>query len=482
MEDTSIDVTHRVDVVDTPGGSLASPLAPGTGRQHRRKDIPLPRPPLHQQVVADLVALVAVGLALASTEPTFALVAVPIAIIMLRFADLYRPATAPQALDQLGGITQAAGLTCLVAAALSGVGAVPALAYASAMIAAVFTARGVLYRIALETARTSPRNALIVGTGADGQAFAERLLTHAEFGLRPTGFIDDDPDPIDPYLPLETVGAVDDLPALISAGAVDRLIIDAGSVTESHLLSVLDWASRDAVEVTVLPVLAQHLSTAITVEGLAGTTALTYRPSRHRGVTWTIKRTLDLVGAVIGIVVTLPISIVTAIAIKLDSPGPVIFRQQRVGQHGELFTMWKFRSMVNDAEHGVIDLRDANEAHGPYFKVDRDPRITKVGRWIRRFSIDEIPQFVNVLRNEMSLVGPRPALEREVAQYPEWFRRRMLVPPGVTGMWQVSGRFLLPFGESTRLDVFYVDHWSLGLDLKILAKTLPVVLSGRGAR
>lgn len=194
------------------------------------------------------------------------------------------------------------------------------------------------------------------------------------------------------------------------------------------------------------------------------------------------KRALDLVVALGLLLVTLPVWLGVALAVKLDSPGPVLYRQLRVGQHGRLFWMYKFRSMVCEAEQRVLDLTDANEADGPFFKMVRDPRVTRVGRVIRRLSIDELPQLVNVVRGDMAIVGPRPALPSELAKAPAWFLRRLEVPQGLTGLWQVSGRFELPFRDAARLDLHYVDRWSLGMDLRILARTVPAVLTARGAR
>jgi lipopolysaccharide/colanic/teichoic acid biosynthesis glycosyltransferase len=194
------------------------------------------------------------------------------------------------------------------------------------------------------------------------------------------------------------------------------------------------------------------------------------------------KRVLDIVLAMVLLLVTAPLWIAVAVAVKFDSPGPVLFRQSRVGRGGRPFTLFKFRSMIDNAEVHLEDVAALNEADGPYFKVAADPRITRVGRAIRRLSVDELPQLLNVLRGEMSLVGPRPALASEVAQYPLWLRRRLDATPGLTGLWQISGRFLLPFAEGAALDVYYVDNWSLALDLKVLLRTPAVVLSGHGAR
>ena len=187
-------------------------------------------------------------------------------------------------------------------------------------------------------------------------------------------------------------------------------------------------------------------------------------------------------GAGMGLLAASPVLLITAVAIKLDSRGPVLFRQVRVGQHGKEFHVLKLRSMVTDAEARLAELKEHNEADGPLFKMSDDPRVTRVGRFIRKMSIDEIPQLWNVLRGDMSLVGPRPALPHESEEWDSLLSQRLRVKPGITGMWQVSGRSDTSFDDYTRLDLYYVDNWSLTTDLAILAKTVPVVVSGSGAR
>jgi lipopolysaccharide/colanic/teichoic acid biosynthesis glycosyltransferase len=173
---------------------------------------------------------------------------------------------------------------------------------------------------------------------------------------------------------------------------------------------------------------------------------------------------------------------VVALAIRLDSRGPVLFRQERVGRDGQPFTMLKFRTMVEDAEERLPDVSHLNEAEGHFFKIADDPRVTGIGGTLRRWSIDELPQLLNVLRGQMSMVGPRPPLPHEVAAYDAWHLRRLRVRPGVTGVWQVSGRSDVPFDEAVRLDLFYIENWSLGYDLYLLGRTFGAVLSRRGAR
>jgi len=194
-----------------------------------------------------------------------------------------------------------------------------------------------------------------------------------------------------------------------------------------------------------------------------------------------VKRALDVVVSALLLLVLSPVFAVIAVAVKLSSPGPVIFRQRRVGLGGEEFWMLKFRSMVSNAEAVLPTLLDQSEGNGVLFKMRHDPRVTKVGRVLRRFSLDELPQLVNVLRDEMSLVGPRPPLRSEVEQYSDWAHRRLLVKPGITGLWQVSGRSDLSWEDSIRLDLYYVENWSLMGDLVLLWRTIRVVAKADGA-
>jgi lipopolysaccharide/colanic/teichoic acid biosynthesis glycosyltransferase len=203
--------------------------------------------------------------------------------------------------------------------------------------------------------------------------------------------------------------------------------------------------------------------------------------SAESKVTSTVQRLMDILGAGLALIVLLPMCVLVALAIKLDTPGPVLFVQTRVGKGGRLFPVYKFRSMVTNAHAMRHKLAEHNERNGPVFKIKKDPRITRVGRWLRRLSIDEVPQFLNVLLGHMSLVGPRPALPEEVAQYTPRQAMRLTVTPGLTGLWQVSGRSSLSFERSIDLDLEYIEKRSIGLNLRILLMTIPAVLGGRGA-
>jgi exopolysaccharide biosynthesis polyprenyl glycosylphosphotransferase len=202
---------------------------------------------------------------------------------------------------------------------------------------------------------------------------------------------------------------------------------------------------------------------------------------RHKPVQLFLKQLIDTAAAACALTVLAPLLVAVAIAIKLTSDGPIFFRQERVGLHGRMFWMLKFRSMVADAEDRKASLANRNERTGPAFKMADDPRVTPLGRFLRKYSIDELPQLLNVLRGDMSLVGPRPALPGEVARYEAWQRRRLSVRPGLTCVWQVSGRDQVSFGTWMLLDMRYIDHWSLWADLRLIVHTVPVVLLGRGA-
>jgi exopolysaccharide biosynthesis polyprenyl glycosylphosphotransferase len=206
-----------------------------------------------------------------------------------------------------------------------------------------------------------------------------------------------------------------------------------------------------------------------------------YTSVTHKPIQVGLKRVIDIVASSIALAMLSPLLVGTAVAIKLTSRGPVLFRQLRVGRHGRTFDMLKFRSMVQNAEELKAKLAAQNEQVGPVFKMRVDPRVTRVGRVIRKYSIDELPQLINVLRGDMSIVGPRPPLPSEVAKYEAWQRRRLSVRPGLTCVWQVSGRNQIAFEEWMLLDMRYIDHWSLAQDFQLILKTLPVVLTGRGA-
>jgi exopolysaccharide biosynthesis polyprenyl glycosylphosphotransferase len=235
------------------------------------------------------------------------------------------------------------------------------------------------------------------------------------------------------------------------------------------------------VEAYVVPDLFLLTKNQMKVQVLNGIPLMSTREISIQGWNLLFKRAFDLVvGAAMGVAVS-PLLLLIALAIRFETPGPILFRQTRVGKNGQHFICYKFRSMVANADQLRSQIASLNESSGPLFKIRKDPRLTRVGRWIRRYSLDELPQLLNVLRGEMSLIGPRPNLPAEVAQYQEWMKKRLLVSPGLTGLWQVSGRSDLMFDEMVLLDLYYVENWSVGLDASILLRSVPAVLRATGA-
>jgi exopolysaccharide biosynthesis polyprenyl glycosylphosphotransferase len=273
-----------------------------------------------------------------------------------------------------------------------------------------------------------------------------------------------------------------DILAAADRHAVDVVAIATDPELAGHLLRRLSWAlEQRGIELIVSPGIIEVAGPRISVRPVAGLSLLHLERPSVSGGPHLMKAAFDRVVALGFIAVLSPLLVGLALAVKVTSPGPVLFRQQRVGRAGVEFTMLKFRSMYSDAEQRLGDLFALSDGNGVIFKMRDDPRMTPLGRWIRRFSLDELPQLFNVLRGDMSLVGPRPPLAEEVALYAADDSRRMLVKPGMTGLWQVSGRSDLSWDESVRLDLRYVDNWSMTLDLLILWKTVRAVIYGAGA-
>ena len=280
---------------------------------------------------------------------------------------------------------------------------------------------------------------------------------------------------------LPVLGGVSDLPRVLHDERPDELIVSGADLGEQELLDLVEQAHRWGVKVRIAPTTAELLTQRGEYVPGQGVPLFELRPPVFAGLDWAVKRAFDSIVSTSMIIVAAPLWAVIALAVKLDSPGPVFYRDRRVGLAEREFGMFKFRSMYVDAGERQAGLEASNEASGPLFKIKDDPRVTRVGRILRRYSLDEIPQILNVLRGEMSLVGPRPLPLRDYVQLEDWHRKRYLVLPGMTGLWQVSGRIDLTFDDLVRLDFYYLENWSIWLDISILAKTLPAVLARRGA-
>ena len=285
----------------------------------------------------------------------------------------------------------------------------------------------------------------------------------------------------DGSLGLPRLGQVEGLPAVLAGHPADELIITDSDYSERELLQIVENAHRSGVKVRIAPKTTELLVQRGQYVPGQGLPLFELRPPVFAGTDWAVKRTFDLVASALVLVAGLPVWLAIAAAVKLGSKGPVFYRDLRSGLGEETFAMFKFRTMYVDAADRQVALERRNEADGALFKIRDDPRVTRVGAALRRLSIDELPNLLNVLRGEMSLVGPRPLPLRDAALLEDWHRKRSLVLPGMTGLWQISGRSDLSFDDLVRLDFYYLENWSIWLDISILAKTLPAVLASRGA-
>jgi exopolysaccharide biosynthesis polyprenyl glycosylphosphotransferase len=320
---------------------------------------------------------------------------------------------------------------------------------------------------------------VVVGDNSAGRMIMQSIASQPHLGYQVAGFLALTAGP--DFGRFKRLGTLEELPTVCEVHGVDEVIIALPSVFHSEILGVRDHCQRDGLRFKLIPDLYELSLNRVELDAINGIPLLSIKETTLHGWNHLTKRALDVLLAGGGLVLLAPLWALIALAIKLDSPGPVLFRQQRVGRDESRFDVLKFRSMRADADQIVHELLAQNEATGPLFKMKNDPRLTRVGRRLRRWSLDEWPQLVNVLRGDMSLVGPRPPLPREVEQYEAWHRRRLEASPGLTGLWQVSGRSELGFDEMVMLDLYYIENWSLGLDVRILLRTIPAVFRGRGA-
>ncbi|HET9345138.1 MAG TPA: sugar transferase [Candidatus Limnocylindrales bacterium] len=324
------------------------------------------------------------------------------------------------------------------------------------------------------------RYMLIVGTSREARRFADRVERHRELGLRVIGHLATDPGAMaaaDTGRPV--LGTVEDIEQILH----DRIVDEVAICLPPEWIGIVEPITRLCEEegkIVRIPLMGHSMSLpGSRLEDFDGIPilSLVYGPDRVLGLI--AKRLLDFVLAAAGLVLLSPILVGTAAAIMILDGRPIVFRQLRVGLNGRAFQVVKFRSMVPDAEARIVELEALNEISGPAFKLTRDPRLTRTGRFLRATSLDELPQLWNVLKGEMSLVGPRPPLPREVQSYQLWHRRRLSMKPGITGLWQVAARRESDFDRWVELDLSYIDHWSLWLDLKIMFRTIPAMIQGR---
>jgi exopolysaccharide biosynthesis polyprenyl glycosylphosphotransferase len=320
------------------------------------------------------------------------------------------------------------------------------------------------------------RRAVIVGNGEQIDAVAHALGGGSDPPLDPVGFISLTPRPENG---MKNIGSFDQLAQYF--GEIDEVLIADPDFPQSEAVDLVDLCHRHGVRVRVAPSTMEILMDR--VEFIPGQTVPLFelKPPVFEGIDFVVKRSFDLIVSALLVLLLSPLLLFAAVAVKLTTPGPLIYRSRRRGLGGVPFDCFKFRTMYEDADRLQAELEGANEVGGAIFKMRNDPRVTPIGRFLRRWSIDEFPQLFNVMRGEMSLVGPRPLPERDYQRLEDWHRKRYLVLPGMTGLWQVSGRSELDFDELVRLDFLYLERWSVFLDLSIILKTIPAVLRARGA-
>jgi len=321
------------------------------------------------------------------------------------------------------------------------------------------------------------RRAVLVGTGKHIEAVAH-ALTDSGQRLELVGYISLSPRPDNG---LTSLGPIAELPAILERHRVDEVIIADPDFPQDRAVELVDQSHQRGVTVRVAPSTMEILTHRAELVPGQSVPLFELRPPVFEGIDFAVKRSFDVVGAIFGLFVLSPLLVACAAAVRLTSRGPVFYRSRRPGIGGQPFDCLKFRTMRSGAESMQDELEEMNEADGALFKIRRDPRLTAVGSLMRRFSLDELPQLINVLRGEMSLVGPRPLPQRDFARLEDWHKKRYLVLPGITGLWQVSGRSELDFDDLVRLDFLYLERWSVFLDLTIILKTIPAVLKGEGA-
>lgn len=313
----------------------------------------------------------------------------------------------------------------------------------------------------------SPYHIVVVGSSGKAEALAENLRATSPF-------------PIQISAKLSEEECASRMPELLSRQIVDEVIFDVDSSKLPGLEEVFLRCDEEGVRTRVAIDFFPHVNSEITLDRVGNAPLLTFSAAPLDDLRLLLKRFSDILIAAAALIVLSPLLLITALLIRATSPGPVIFRQRRCGLNGRRFTMYKFRSMVENAEDLMEDVQHLN-TRAVAFKIAKDPRVTPVGFWLRRFSVDELPQLLNVLRGDMSIVGPRPPIPEEVDRYERWQRRRLRMRPGLTCLWAISGRDRVDFNTWMRMDISYIENWSLRLDWSIILRTIPLVLAGRGA-
>ncbi|HZS75519.1 MAG TPA: sugar transferase [Ktedonobacteraceae bacterium] len=335
---------------------------------------------------------------------------------------------------------------------------------------------GTIYRLGLGETRL-----LVVGSGRLSKLIMQNLAANPSLGYSIVGFLHDMSEPPSDFGRFKMLGTLEDLNTVIRSMQIDEVIIALPSNLHQQVIRTVRLCERLGTSFKLVPDLYELSLSRIDMEAVEGVPLIGIRQGSINRIRGIVTRVVDVIVSVILLLVGLPLWLFIALAIRIDSSGEVIYKQTRIGQNGKPFKVFKFRTMYKNADQVLAKLMERNEAQGPLFKIRDDPRITRVGKFLRRTSLDEFPQLINVIKGEMSLVGPRPPLPQEVAQYEEWQKGRLAVKPGMTGLWQVRGRSEISFDEGVLMDLYYIENWSLRLYFQTLLRTIPAVLFRRGA-
>ena len=410
------------------------------------------------------------------------LLPIPVWLFFLNFFGLYDHILDPTPKRRLSSVLQAAFLsltTTLTVLYVSRYYFPRSLLVLHAAIAAVLVwLRARVLQPILVSRIASPPHVLLVGASGPAAAIADSLAALPGGRLQCIGLVSPKPPP--PGFPLPCLGTLSDFPSVLHANVVDAAIVLSAGSPAGQIETVLSQCATEGVEIWLLPAQLPHAPTLPVLDDFNGRPMLVFSQNDHPAWGLALKRLGDILISAALLLLLSPLFLLFAILVKRSSPGPVFFSQIRSTRHGRTFPMYKFRTMVANAEALRATLADQNEVTGPVFKIKNDPRVTPIGRFLRRYSLDELPQLWNVLRGDMSLVGPRPPIPAEVEQYEPWQRRRLSMRSGCTCLWQVGGRNALDFDEWMRLDLQYIDNWSLFLDFKILLQTFSAMLRGTG--